>query len=162
MQANRGWQEAPLPTMTDTELSDICERAFALLPNLPTPMAQQAEHAIGRARRLLAGEKEGPDTLVIPAWDCLALEYEASDALGRDRAAGISAAGISAAVAAWSASAIREAIRAAREHRRARRREDHEEAAFIAASADLWAGMARKPQAHLHLLRVGPWVAVAH
>lgn len=157
MQANRGWQEAPLPTMTDTELSDICERAFALLPNLPTPMAQQAEHAIGRARRLLAGEKEGADTLVIPSWDCLALEYEASDALGRDRAAGISAA-----VAAWSASAIREAIRAAREQRRARWPNDHEQAASIAASADIWAGMARKPLAHLRLLRVGPWVAVAH
>lgn len=157
MQANQEERGATPPTMTDTDLAAACERAFALLPNLPAPMAEQAEQAIAHARRLLAGEKEGADTLVIPSWDCLALEYEASDALGRDRAAGISAA-----VAAWSASAIREAIRAAREHRRARRREDHEEAAFIAASADLWAGMSRKPQAHLHLLRVGPWVAVAH
>jgi hypothetical protein len=142
--------------MTDTDLAAACERAFALLPNLPAPMAQQAEHAIARARRLLGGEREGAETLLIPGWDCLSLGYEASDALVKDRATGISAA-----VVAWSATAIREAIRAAREHRRARWRSDHEQAARLAASADVWAGMARKPQAHLHLLRVGPWVAVA-
>lgn len=157
MQANQEERGATPPTMTDTDLAAACERAFALLPNLPAPMAEQAEQAIAHARRLLAGEKEGADTLVIPSWDCLALEYEASDALGRDRAAGISAA-----VAAWSAWAIREAIRAAREQRRARWPNDHEQAASLAASADIWAGMARKPLAHLRLLRVGPWVAVAH
>lgn len=157
MQANQGWQEAPLPIMTDTDLAAACERAFTLLPNLPAPMAEQAEQAIAHARRLLAGEKEGADTLVIPSWDCVALEYDASDALGRDRAAGISAA-----IAAWSASAIREAIRAARERRRARWPNDHEQAASLAASADIWAGMARKPLAHLRLLRIGPWVAMAH
>jgi hypothetical protein len=138
--------------MADAEMSAACERAFALVTNLPAPMAQQAEHAIARARRLLGGEREGEETLVIPGWDCLELEYNASDALGRDRATGISAA-----VVAWSATAIREAIRAAREHRRARWLTDHEQAARLAASADVWAGMARKPQAHLHLLRVGPW-----
>jgi hypothetical protein len=143
--------------MADAEMSAACERAFALLPNLPAPMAQQAEHAIARARRLLGGEKEGPETLVIPGWDCLALEHEASDTLAKDRAAGISAA-----VIAWSATAIREAIRAAREHRRALWRSDQEQATSLAASADLWAAMARKPQPNLHLLRIGPWVAVAH
>jgi hypothetical protein len=143
--------------MNDAELSAACERAFALVTNLPAPMAQQAEQAIARARRLLAGEKEGSETLLIPGWDCLSLGYEASDALVKDRATGISAA-----VVAWSATAIREAIRAAREHRRARWRSDQEQATSLAASADLWAAMARKPQPNLHLLRVGPWVAVAH
>lgn len=147
---------APLPIMDDAEISDAIERAFRLLPNLPTPMAQQAEQAIARARRLLAGEQEGPDTLVIPPWDCSALEYEASDTLSRDRAAGINAA-----VAAWSATAIREAIRAAREQRRARWPNDHEQAASLANSADVWTKMARKPLSHLHLLRVGPWVSIA-
>ena len=156
MRANQEELGAPIPVMADAEIFLVCERAFVLQPYLPAPMAQQAEHAIARARRLLAGEREGSDTLVIPGWDCLALEHEASDALVRDRATGISAA-----VIAWSATAIREAIRAAREHRRARWLTDHEQAACLAASADIWAGMARKPQAHLHRLRIGPWVSVA-
>lgn len=157
MRANQEELGAALPVMNDAELSAACERAFSLLSNLPAPMAQQAEHAIARARRLLAGEREGSDTLVIPGWDCVALEYEASDALVKDRAAGINLA-----TTAWSAMAIREAVRAAREHRRARWRSDKEQATSLAASADLWAAMARKPQPNLHLLRVGPWVAVAH
>ena len=157
MQANQEeWGAAP-PVMNDAELSAACERAFALLPNLPAPMAQQAEQAIARARRLLGGEREGAETLVIPGWDCLALEYEAGDALVKDRADGVRLA-----VVAWSATAIREAVRAAREHRRALWRSDQEQATSLAASADLWAAMARKPQPNLHLLRVGPWVAVAH
>jgi hypothetical protein len=143
--------------MADAEMSAACERAFALLPNLPPGMAQQAEQAIARARRLLGGEKEGAETFVIPGWDCLEMEYDASDALTKDRADGIRLA-----VAVWSATAIQNAIHAAREHRRARWRNDREYATRLAKAADDWAGMARKPRAHLHLLRVGPWVAVAH
>jgi hypothetical protein len=44
--------------MNDAELSAACERAFALLPNLPPGITQQTKQAIARTRRLLNKKKK--------------------------------------------------------------------------------------------------------
>jgi len=146
-----------LPVHTDEGMTQECERIFALVGNLPPEMMPLAEACIARARTLLAGEKEGPNTFAIPMWECMDMEYDASDALG----AGDRPGAIRLAKAAWTAHALECTMHAARAQRRARWRSDYEHAAACAATAAMWAEKVRNPNAHLRFLRVGPWVAVA-